>query len=146
MTHEQLIETWNALPKHLQASFGAILTALANRPKRPPRKAKTAPAWAVEMARFLADKIRANSSVTAKPTPGWARDIDLLHRQDGASQPDIRQAITWATADDFWKRNVLSGNAVRRHFGKLLIGARQAASSDQGNAFNDRLERIRKRQ
>jgi len=52
----------------------------------------------------------------------WAVDIDLLLRKD-RQQPSIVEEVTrHAIADNFWGKNILSGESLRRNWDKLVIG------------------------
>jgi hypothetical protein len=49
----------------------------------------------------------------------WTEDIDKLIRIDKQDPSVVEEIIKKATHDDFWGRNVLSGEALRRHWDKL---------------------------
>lgn len=51
----------------------------------------------------------------------WEYDIEKLHRIDGYDYKLIEAVMLWSQQDDFWKQNVRSGNALRRHFEKMLV-------------------------
>jgi hypothetical protein len=51
----------------------------------------------------------------------WTADIDKLHRLDGQSIEDIQKVITWCQADPFWKKNILSGATLRKHWDRLYL-------------------------
>ena len=52
----------------------------------------------------------------------WALDVDKLIRIDGQKPPDIESVIKYATSDEtFWKANILSGDAVRRNWDRLIL-------------------------
>lgn len=57
---------------------------------------------------------------------GWCKNIDLLIRSDGRDPPTIRAVITWCQTDSFWKRNILSTGALRKHFGQLYLTMQEA--------------------
>lgn len=52
-----------------------------------------------------------------KPTESqekkWAQEIEKMHRVDDRSWKDIEEIIVYATTNDFWKGNVLSGKKLR---------------------------------
>ena len=54
----------------------------------------------------------------------WAIEIDKIHRLDERSWEDIDYMIEFAMADDFWSRNILSPNAMRRNWDKLVAAGR----------------------
>lgn len=49
----------------------------------------------------------------------WARELSLAHRVDGRSWEKLERAIEYSQKDDFWKRNILSGEKVRKQFDYL---------------------------
>jgi len=56
----------------------------------------------------------------------WAADLDKLHRLDGQSIEDIRQVILSCQADPFWKKNILSGATLRKHWDRLYLAISEA--------------------
>lgn len=50
-----------------------------------------------------------------------ARAIDLMIRIDKRPSKEIEEVIEWALNDDFWWRNILSGDKLRKQYDKLLI-------------------------
>jgi hypothetical protein len=51
----------------------------------------------------------------------WCDSIDKLNRIDGIDFSDIRKAIDYATSDDFWSQNILSGEKLRKHYNKIYV-------------------------
>lgn len=49
----------------------------------------------------------------------WARDIDRLHRLDGAEWSRIEKVLEWSQQDEFWWSNILSGAKLRSKFDTL---------------------------
>ena len=54
-----------------------------------------------------------------KTVQRWAKDIDLLICKDGQEPSFISQVIQFATADNFWKANILSGFKLRDKWDQL---------------------------
>lgn len=139
---EELRELWEKLSPSCRAHVLGILRPLAGMQRTKRRaKPKPAPAWAEELALLLQSEIQKMSGVVQGNVQTWARDIDLLHRQDQASIADIRAAILWATSDDFWKANIRSGKALRKQFSRLIVGARKQSQDD----FSNRLAAVKRR-
>lgn len=88
------------------------------------------PAIVYRLAHVLADCITANGA--ARPRPGkqnWYDPIRLLIDKDGYTAADIEKAIRWASDDEFWRSNILSGITLRRHMGRLTLKMRQGPPS-----------------
>jgi hypothetical protein len=83
-----------------------------------------------DLASLLLKEILRNNSksrlhaldVTAKnrTLQRWAKDIDLLIRQDKQDTSVIEEVIYFATADDFWGANILSGKKLREKWDPLV--------------------------
>lgn len=58
----------------------------------------------------------------------WSADVDKLHRLDGIAWPDIEAVIMWATADDFWAPNILSGTKLRDKYDQLVAQMKRQGS------------------
>lgn len=88
-----------------------------------PKRDKPPPSQdAAALADLLASLIVAdNPRAIVKPAQPakWAEQFDLQHRVDKTSWEDMRAALEWAHRDDFWRSNVLSAEALRRHWNRL---------------------------
>jgi hypothetical protein len=51
----------------------------------------------------------------------WAAEMDRLIRLDGREPAEIRTVIDWCQNDLFWRANILSPPALRKHFGRLNL-------------------------
>lgn len=56
----------------------------------------------------------------------WAKDIDLLLRVDlglkeNTVSNDFKDVLKLSQSDEFWSKNILSGAALRKNYGKLLM-------------------------
>lgn len=80
-----------------------------------------------ELAVYLRDAIRSHTPGARDGSKGWAKDVDLALRIDGLTPEQLRSAIDYAhrsQAGAFWRSNLLSGKALRKHAERLLIAAR----------------------
>ena len=76
----------------------------------------------MRLAELLWFTVKDNYEFMSKPDLiKWAEPIDKLNRIDKRDWKLIQKVIIWATKDDFWKQNVRSGEALRRHFEKCLV-------------------------
>jgi hypothetical protein len=85
------------------------------------------PSEALDLARHLAGLIRRvnpRAVVRDAHVEGeWAHAIRLLHQEDGQAWEDIRRVIDWTMTDDFWCRQIQSGQALRKHWNRLAAKA-----------------------
>ena len=51
----------------------------------------------------------------------WADSLDKLNRIDRYDWDLISDVLTFSQRDDFWQRNILSGQTFRKQFDKLLM-------------------------
>jgi len=65
----------------------------------------------------------------------WAKDIDLLLRIDHREPSTVEEVITFATHDDFWRANILSGKKLRDKWDTLVLqkGRLNAKKEDKWN-------------
>ena len=83
------------------------------------------------LAEYLAECIESNLGKRPKVTGRWIVTIERMIRIDGRTPDQVRNAITWATSDDFWSCNILSPEALRKHYDRLRM---QAARDRQRSA------------
>lgn len=69
----------------------------------------------------LCDRIAANGVKRPKPNKAWRDAARLLLDKDGYTEAQIVRVIDWATADDFWRSNILSMPKLREKSAQLLI-------------------------
>lgn len=84
------------------------------------------------LADLLADLIETNGAQRPRVSQKWILTIDRMIRIDGRSPEQIERAIRWATSHDFWASNVLSPDALRRHFDRMALQARRDAPRARG--------------
>jgi hypothetical protein len=75
----------------------------------------------------LADRIEANGAKRPTITKGWRDAARLLIDKDGRTEEQVAWIIDWATADEFWRANILSMPKLREKFDQLLLKARLQA-------------------
>lgn len=81
--------------------------------------------WLVEL---LEERVDGYTAPPAEEIDRWAEDLNALHRS-GYSWKQIADTMSWASGDDFWWPTLVSGEAVRKNFTKML--ARRAAEDGQ---------------
>jgi len=77
----------------------------------------------------LAERVEANGAKRPAITKAWRDAARLLVDKDGRTEEQIAWLIDWATADQFWRSNILSMPKLREKFDQMLIRARPEASN-----------------
>jgi len=85
----------------------------------------------------LADRIEANGCNRPTITKGWRNTARLMLDKDGRTETQITDAIDWATADEFWRANILSMAALRKHYERLRLAAQRARAPANGRITPD---------
>lgn len=83
------------------------------------------------ICRHLAERMIANGCKPPTITHRWRDAARLLLDRDGRTEDQVIRAIDWATADEFWKANILSVPTLRAKYEQLRLAAerkRQANS------------------
>lgn len=77
------------------------------------------------LANLLADLIEGNGSRRPTVTEAWVRTVDRMIRLDGRTPQQVENAIRWCQQDDFWHRNILSPEKLRKHYEQMRLQAAQ---------------------
>lgn len=72
---------------------------------------------------LLADLIADNGARRPKVSKAWITTLDRMIRIDERSPDQIENAIRWAMAHTFWSTNILSPDALRRHYERMRLQA-----------------------
>ena len=79
----------------------------------------------LELCSLLADRIQANGSKRPTITKAWHDSCRLMLDRDGRSPAQVRKAIEWSQADEFWRGVVLSMPKLRQQYEKLRLAAQR---------------------
>lgn len=86
------------------------------------------PAEAVRMADLIIEHVRSLNpkakNITSKlkhTRLAWATDVERLNRLDSKAWDEIEAVFLWASADSFWRTNILSASKLRTQFDTLVI-------------------------
>lgn len=90
-----------------------------------------------DLCTFLADLIEANGVKRPTITGKWREEAGRLLRIDGYPEDEVRGVMRWATADDFWKANVLSMPKFRAKYPQLKLA--MSRMNGKGRTVTDRL-------
>jgi hypothetical protein len=75
-----------------------------------------------EFATFMLDRIRKLLPNFKQPNlEAWGNTIRLSREADGRTLEELKSVFLWATADQFWKGNILSPTKLREKFDQLKI-------------------------
>lgn len=80
------------------------------------------------LGHLLADRIEKNGARRPTVSKAWIRSLDRMIRLDERTPIQIERAIEWATSHSFWSTNILSPDALRRHYDRMALQARRDAS------------------
>lgn len=76
----------------------------------------------MRVAEYLLKCILEHKPNLKKPNlESWAKDIDKAIRIDNRTPRELCEVAKWATQDEFWQPNILSGKKLRAHFDALQI-------------------------
>ena len=76
----------------------------------------------IHLSNYLFSKIQVNDSKFKKPNfQNWAQQFDYILRIDQRSIDEIKRVIDFATANEFWKSNILSPTKLRSKYSTLLM-------------------------
>ena len=90
-----------------------------------------------QLSNLLFERIQQNNPDYKKPNlQTWAKHIDLMIRRDGRTPEDIRKAIEWAQSNDFWWKNILSTEKLRKQYD--TITSQMRASTGKVTQFRRR--------
>jgi len=79
------------------------------------------------LATFLFEKVKSRNAKMRKPNlEKWAIDIDKLlkpnrNRSEPYTAEQVEAVIEWAHNDDFWHKNILSGDSLNKKMDRLII-------------------------
>ena len=95
-------------------------------PDPPPRDDVT------RICNHLADRIEANTGKRPAIGKTWHDAARLMVDRDNIAEADIHAAIDWATADEFWRANILSLPKLREKYQTLSLQAQRKGNGSGG--------------
>lgn len=105
----------------------------------PPRDEPPARPEIERLCEHLADRIEANGSKRPTISKRWRDAVRLMLDTDGRTEEQIRGAIDWCQADDFWRSNVLSMTKLREKYDQLRLAAQRPNGTAGRSTANDRV-------
>lgn len=113
--------TRNPEPSSLEPSLNEEISSTKRSTSEPPR------ADVAEICSYLADKIEGNGSRRPAVTDRWREAARLMLDRDGRTVDQVKRAIDWCQADDFWRANILSMPTLRKQYERLRLAAGRAS-------------------
>ena len=76
----------------------------------------------LQLAELLFSKMKENNPNVKKPNfDNWANTFRLMMERDNRDGKDIQEMIVMSQNHEFWHRNILSADALRKQFDKLYL-------------------------
>lgn len=102
---------------------------------RRPRQPRYGPEH-MALAERLRDRILENKpdAKLPKDLSKWAETARLMVERDGRSPERIAAMIDWCQRDEFWRANIMSMDALRKHFDRLELQAKRRRGPVQSGA------------
>ena len=75
----------------------------------------------LELAEYMAKRIKDNGSRAPAVSKKWVDDIRLMMERDERTYEQIKYLIDWSQNDSFWKTNILSPSKLREKFDQLRL-------------------------
>ena len=98
------------------------------------------------LARLIKDNCPKNITIKKEQGPQWADTFRLMEKYDGPEGKgihidEIKAVIDWAFKDDFWRTQIQSAGAVRKHWNKLVAKKEMRKEKQvQQSRFSDDME------
>ena len=132
-------------PPDLQSPKPSIEPSIEPSISNVPNKYSEIWGTAEDLANYLADKIEGNGSKRPTVSHDWILTMCRLIDIDQRTPDQVRGAIDWCQADDFWSSNILSPMALRKQYERLRLQATQKQRKKTGvSAVMDYLSEVRK--
>ncbi|MDA1477297.1 replication protein [Bacillus sp. CLL-7-23] len=76
----------------------------------------------MQLAELLWKHVQVNAPDMKKPNlDKWANTIRLMMERDGRTGKDIQEMILWSTKHEFWYKNILSADKLRKQYARLAV-------------------------
>lgn len=88
-------------------------------------------------SRFIFEKIKELNPKQKEPNyKTWNRTIRLMVERDNRTETEIRELFEWSNKHYFWKTNILSPDALRKQWDKLIIQKTTGAENETHNKLS----------
>lgn len=92
------------------------------------------------LSTYLWKYIKKNNEQAKEPKlENWAKTFDLMIRIDKRAVDDIKKRIVFSQQNDFWYKNILSPDKLRKHYETLTLQMQEPkyAKNIKKGSFND---------
>ena len=104
--------------------------------KKEKEENNTTSASAAALAFFLYQQIKRFKNDYPQPKlDAWAKVIDSMLKS-GRLESNIRAVIEWLPTNDFWRKNILSTNSLKKQFDRLEMQMQSDSKPKNGYATN----------
>ena len=88
-----------------------------------------------QLSEYLLNKIKENNPKYKSPNLDiWSTYIDKMIRLDNRDPVEIKKVIDWCQADDFWYKNILSTEKLRKQYDQLVMNMEDLVDTDGENS------------
>lgn len=92
-----------------------------------------------KLSEFLYNQILNNNPEHKKPNLDiWSKHIDKMIRVDKRDPNRIEEVIEWCQADDFWYKNILSTEKLRKQYDTLVMNMVKPNNKKEDNGLKYR--------
>ncbi|NPC90993.1 hypothetical protein HOO54_23565 [Bacillus sp. WMMC1349] len=103
----------------------------------------------MQLAELLWKHVHINAPDMKQPNlDKWANTIRLMMERDGRTGKDIQEVILWSTKHEFWYKNILSADKLRKQYARLVVqkneeerrGTRNGNQQPYGQSYGENTE------
>jgi len=90
------------------------------------------------LSTFLWNHIKRNNELAKEPNmQKWSKQFDAIIRLDNRKTEDIKNIIAFAQNNEFWYKNILSPDKVRKHYETLILQMKEPKYKKEGCKKSD---------
>ncbi|MDA1478109.1 replication protein [Bacillus changyiensis] len=103
----------------------------------------------MQLAELLWKHVHINAPDMKQPNlDQWANTIRLMMERDERTGKDIQEVILWSTKHEFWYKNILSADKLRKQYARLVVqkneeerrGTRNGNQQPYGQSYGENTE------
>lgn len=95
-----------------------------------------------QLSEILFKYIKQNNPKAKEPNfQTWAKTFDLILRVDKREPEEIKKVIAWCQNDNFWFKNILSPEKLRKQYDRLLIQCKNPVQQQAKGNWNNYQQR-----
>jgi len=101
-----------------------------NKPDDKPKEEESSPSSG--LSAFFFDELKKINPQHKEPDlKKWAKDLDRMIRLDKRNPEEVKEIIVWALNDPFWRKNMLSPEALRKQYDRLWIAKHEKPKAEE---------------